>query len=113
MTSSSLFRTEGQTLQDARFDKTMEDYAEEDMDEGDDGASIMTGSSINSRPSSVASGQAPSLRNDFDSIMDEFLGSYSMSGKKRVKKGGYQSGLEQLDEVRKELGPARLSRQKA
>ena len=113
MTSSSLFRTEGQTLQDARFDKTMEDYAEEDMDEGDDGASIMTGSSIVSRPSSVASNQAPPLRNDFDSIMDEFLGSYSMSGKKRVKKGGYQSGLEQLDEVRKELGPARLSRQKA
>ncbi|KAL8861428.1 MAG: hypothetical protein Q9178_002301 [Gyalolechia marmorata] len=113
MTSSSLFRTEGQTLQDARFDKTMEDYAEEDMDEADDGASIMTGNSIISRPSSVASSHAPPLRNDFDSIMDEFLGSYSMSGKKRVKKGGYQSGLEQLDEVRKELGPARLSRQKA
>ncbi|KAL8759507.1 MAG: hypothetical protein Q9199_000728 [Rusavskia elegans] len=114
MTSSSLFRTEGQTLQDARFDKTLEDYAEEDMDEADDGASVMTGSSILSRPSSVASSQASqSLRNDFDSIMDEFLGSYSMSGKKRVKKGGYQSGLEQLDEVRRELGPARLSRQKA
>ncbi|KAL8672604.1 MAG: hypothetical protein Q9168_002947 [Polycauliona sp. 1 TL-2023] len=116
MTSSSLFRTEGQTLQDVRFDKTLEDYAEEeDMDEMDDGASIMTGgSSILSRLSSVASSQAPRpVRNDFDSMMDEFLGSYSMSGKKRVKKGGYQSGLEQLDEVRRELGPARLSRQKA
>ncbi|KAL8855155.1 MAG: hypothetical protein Q9221_000061 [Calogaya cf. arnoldii] len=114
MTSSSLFRTEGQTLQDARFDKTLEDYTEEDMDEADDGASVMTGNSILSRPSSVASSQAaPALRNDFDSIMDEFLGSYSMGGKKRVKKGGYQSGLEQLDEVRRELGPARLSRQKA
>ncbi|KAI4256935.1 MAG: hypothetical protein L6R42_005949 [Xanthoria sp. 1 TBL-2021] len=114
MTSSSLFRTEGQTLQDARFDKTLEDYTEEDMDEADDGASVMTGSSILSRPSSVASSQASQpLRNDFDSIMDEFLGSYSMNGKKRVKKGGYQSGLEQLDEVRRELGPARLSRQKA
>ncbi|KAI4108662.1 MAG: hypothetical protein LQ339_002178 [Xanthoria mediterranea] len=114
MTSSSLFRTEGQTLQDARFDKVLEDYAEEDMDDADDGASVMTGSSILSNPSSVASSQAPpSLRNDFDSIMDEFLGGYSMSGKKRVKKGGYQSGLEQLDEVRRELGPARLGRQKA
>ncbi|CAO1603940.1 Protein ltv1 [Xanthoria calcicola] len=115
MTSSSLFRTEGQTLQDARFDKVLEDYAEEDMDDdADDGASVMTGSSIRSKPSSVASSQAsPSLRNDFDSIMDEFLGGYSMSGKKRVKKGGYQSGLEQLDEVRRELGPARLGRQKA
>ncbi|KAL8781044.1 MAG: hypothetical protein Q9213_006189 [Squamulea squamosa] len=113
MTSSSLFRTEGQTLQDARFDKVLEGYMEEDMDEADDGASVMTGSSIFSKPSSVVSSQAPPPRNDFDSIMDEFLGSYSMSGKKRVKKGGYQSGLEQLDEVRRELGPARLSRQKA
>lgn len=110
MTSSSLFRTESQTLQDARFDKIMQDYAE---DEADDGASIMTGSSIMSKPSSVASSQAPPLRSGLDSMMDEFLGSYSMSGKKRVKKGGYQSGLEQLDEVRRELGPARLSRQKA
>ncbi|KAL8736972.1 MAG: hypothetical protein Q9181_002140 [Wetmoreana brouardii] len=108
MTSSSLFRTEGQTLLDARFDKIEEDYAEDEMDEADEGASVVTGSSILSKPSSIASSQAPSLRSDFDSIMDEFLGGYSMSGKKRVKKGGYQSGIEQLDEVRKGLGPARV-----
>lgn len=113
MTSSSLFRTEGQTLLDARFDKIEEDYAEDGMDEADEAASVVTGSSMLSKPSSVASSQAPSLRSDFDSIMDEFLGGYSMSGKKRVKKGGYQSGLEQLDEVRRELGPARVGRQKA
>ena len=102
MTSSSIFRTEGQTLLDARFDKIEEDYAEDDMDMDDGGASIVTGSSM-------ASSRAPSLvqRSDFDSIMDDFLGGYSMSGKKRVKKGGYQSGMEQLDEVRKALGPAR------
>ena len=108
MTSSSIFRTEGQTLLDARFDKIEEDYAEDDMDIDDGGASIVTGSS-------TASSQAPSLvpRSDFDSIMDDFLGGYSMSGKKRVKKGGYQSGIEQLDEVRKGLGPARIKSQKA
>ena len=108
MTSSSLFRTEGQTLLDARFDKIEEDYAEDEMDLDDGGASIVTGSSM-------ASSQPPSLvqRTDFDSIMDEFLGGYSMSGKKRVKKGGYQSGMEQLDEVRKGLGPARVKSQKA
>ena len=108
MTSSSIFRTEGQTLLDARFDKIEEDYAEDEMDVDDGGASIMTGSSM-------ASSQAPSLvqRSDFDSIMDDFLGGYSMSGKKRVKKGGYQSGMEQLDEVRKGLGPARVKSQKA
>ncbi|KAL8942098.1 MAG: hypothetical protein Q9216_001864 [Gyalolechia sp. 2 TL-2023] len=113
MTSSSLFRTEGQTLLDARFDKIENDYAEDGMDEADEGASVVTGSSLLSKPSSVASSQAPSLRSDFDNIMDEFLGGYSMSGKKRVKKGGYQSGLEQLDEVRRELGPAHFGRQKA
>lgn len=108
MTSSSIFRTEGQTLLDARFDKIEEDYAEDEIDMDDGGASIVTGSSM-------ASSQAPSLvqRSDFDSIMDDFLGGYSMSGKKRVKKGGYQSGMEQLDEVRKGLGPARIKSQKA
>ena len=107
MTSSSIFRTEGQTLLDARFDKIEENYAEDEMDMDDGGASIVTGSSM-------ASSKAPSLvqRSDFDSIMDDFLGSYSMSGKKRVKKGGYQSGMEQLDEVRKGLGPARVKSQK-
>ena len=108
MTSSSILRTEGQTLLDARFDKIEEDYAEDEMDMDDGGASIVTGSSM-------ASSQPPSLvqRSDFNSIMDDFLGGYSMSGKKRVKKGGYQSGMEQLDEVRKGLGPARIKSQKA
>lgn len=108
MTSSSIYRTEGQTLLDARFDKIEEDYAEDEMDMDDGEASIVTGSSL-------ASSRAPSLlqSSDFDSIMDDFLGGYSMSGKKRVKKGGYQSGMEQLDEVRKGLGPARIKSQKA
>ena len=108
MTSSSLARTEGLTLLDARFDKIEEDYAEDGMDMDDGTASIVTGSSL-------ASSQALPLttRSDFDSIMDDFLGGYSMSGKKRVKKGGYQSGVEQLDEVRKGLGPARVRTSKA
>ena len=103
MTSSSLARTEGLTLLDSRFDKIEEDYAEDEMDMDDGTASIVTGSSL-------ASSQAPPLttRSDFDSIMNDFLGGYSMIGKKRVKKGGYQSGMEQLDEVRKGLGPARI-----
>lgn len=109
MTSSSIFRTEGLTLLDARFDKIEEDYAEDTMDD-DGGASVTTGIS----GISTASSQAPSLvsRSDFDGMMDDFLGSYSMSGKKRVKKGGYQTGMEQLDELRKGLGPARIRPQK-
>ncbi|KAL8780672.1 MAG: hypothetical protein Q9194_000775 [Teloschistes cf. exilis] len=116
MTSSSLVRTEGLNLLDARFEKIEEDYAEDGMVDHDGEGSVMTGISNLSKTSSVASSQSqsPSLvRSDFDGIMDEFLGGYSMSGRKRVKKGGYQSGMEQLDEVRRELGPARVGRQKA
>ena len=129
MTSSSLFRTEGLTLLDARFDKIEEEYADNElMDDDDDGAaSVMTGQMSNvsgvSRASnmssaskwSTTSSQAPNLvmRKDFDGIMDEFLSGYSMSGKRRVKKGGYQSGMEQLDEIRRELGKPRLATQKS
>ena len=101
MTSSSIFRTEGLTTLDARFEKIEEQY-NEDID---DMASV-------SAVSSVSSVQGP-VRGDFENIMDDFLGNYSMSGKKNVKKGKYQSGMEQLDEVRKGLGPARISAQKA
>ena len=112
MTSSALARTEGLTTLDRRFDKIEEDYAEDDFDDRmpEDTASIATKSSRASNVSmaSGASSQAPSLvRGDFDSIMDEFLGGYQIKGK-RVKKGGHQTGMEQLDEVRKGLGPARL-----
>ncbi len=101
MTSSSLVRTEGLTLLDARFDKIEEDYAEDYMDDEDGGSSVITGTS-------KASSQALPLRVDFDSIMDEFLDGYSMSGRKRIKKGKNQTGMEQLDEIRKELGPAKI-----
>jgi protein LTV1 len=100
MTSSSLFRTEGLTDLDSRFERLGKQYTE-DMD---DMASV-------SAVSSMSSVQGP-IRGDFDSIMDEFISNYSMSGKKNVRKGKYQSGLEQLDEVRKGLGPARIRTQK-
>lgn len=109
MTSSSLFRTEGLTLLDARFDKIEEEYAEDDGmmyddNEDDGGASITTASS-------KASSQAFALplRADFDNIMDDFLENYQMAGRKRVKKGKKQTGMEQLDEIRKELGPPKIS----
>ena len=104
MTSSSMFRTEGLTTLDARFEKIEEQYGlNEDID---DMASV-------SAASSTASSVTGPVRGDFDNIMDDFLGNYSMSGKRNVKKGKYQSGMEQLDEVRKGLGPARIRSQKA
>jgi protein LTV1 len=102
MTSSSMFRTEGLTTLDARFEKIEEQYNED----FDDMASVSAASST------VSSVQGP-VRGDFDNIMDDFLGGYTMSGKKHVKKGKYQSGMEQLDEVRKGLGPARIRSQRA
>lgn len=54
--------------------------------------------------------EAPQLvRSDFDGIMDEFLGSHNKAGKfgKRIRKGKTLTGMQQLDEVRGGLGPAR------
>lgn len=133
MTSSALARTDTQTLLDARFDKIAEEYADDYDEEGqfddaftDDG-SLASGLSRTSRMSktsdmsgiSRASGistysrasdaEAPQLvRSDFDGIMDDFLGGHSKQGKRnRVKKSGFQTGMEQLDEIRSGLGPAR------
>lgn len=100
MTSSSMFRTEGLTTLDERFERIEERYNEE----MEDMASVSAVSTVSS---------TGPLRADFENIMDDFLGNYSMSGKKHVKKGKYQSGMEQLDEVRKGLGPARIRSKKA
>lgn len=98
MTSSSLVRTEQMSLLDARFDKLEERY-NEDLDE-DDMASV-------SAVSTASSVQGP-IRGDFDGIMDDFLGNYSKPTKRTSKKSKNQTGLEQLDEIRKGLGPARI-----
>ncbi|KAF3770668.1 Low temperature viability protein [Cryphonectria parasitica EP155] len=98
MTSSSLMRNEQLTILDARFDKMEERYGE--MDDEEEG-------SIVSGMSSMSSIQGP-MRQDFDGILDEFLGSHKMQGKRRVKRGKDQSGVQELDEIRKGLGPARI-----
>ncbi|KAI9784979.1 MAG: hypothetical protein M1839_001175 [Geoglossum umbratile] len=104
MTSSSLFRTEGLRTLDDRFEKIEEEYAaDDDMGDAADDVSVASSTNMSQDP----------IREDFDTLMDDFLGSYSMSGKKRVKKGKYQTGIEQLDELRRGLGPARIRPQKA
>jgi protein LTV1 len=111
MTSSVLARTEGQSILDARFDKIEEEYADDDG--MDDGASMISGMS-GFTGMSTASSQAPRLiRSDFNSTMEEFLGSHAVVGKRRVRKGRPQTGLEQLEDLRKELGPARVKSQRA
>ncbi|KAK4224857.1 protein LTV1 [Podospora fimiseda] len=93
MTSSSLVRTEQLDILDRRFEKIEEEYAG-DMD---DFASV-------SAVSTMSTVQGPT-RQDFDGMLDEFLGEYHVHGKKRVKKGKFRNGLEEFDMIRKELGP--------
>jgi protein LTV1 len=96
MTSSSLVRTEQLGILDARFEKIEEEY-NADMDDLGSVSAVSTMSTV----------QGPT-RQDFDGLLDEFLGDYSMYGKKRVKKGKWKNGLEQFDEIRRELGPPKI-----
>ncbi|CAN9218693.1 unnamed protein product [Alternaria alternata] len=122
MSSSALHRTEGLTLLDQRFDKIEEEYADDgfgNYDDMPDDASMVSGMSKMSKMSGMSgmsgwsSSEAPPLRSDFDSIMDDFLGNHHSVGKsgRRVKKGKQQSGLEQLEEVRRGLGAPRVKPQ--
>ncbi|KAK3365921.1 Low temperature viability protein [Lasiosphaeria ovina] len=99
MTSSSLFRTEQLGILDARFEKIDEDY----NGDVDDMGSVSEMSAM-----STASSVTGPVRQDLDGLLDEFLGGYSMRGKKRMKKGNYGNGIQQLEDIRKELGPAKL-----
>ncbi|OBZ68534.1 Protein LTV1 [Grifola frondosa] len=97
MSSSSMFRNEGLTTLDERFDQMQREY-DEDEDEEIDGASD-------------DSDEAPDLitsREDFDTIMNEFLDNYEILGGKMrpVLAGG--TGAEKLETVRKALGEIRL-----
>lgn len=123
MTSSSLARTADQQLFDARFDQVEKMYALDEGDEFDDMdggmslASGMTGQSKMSQLSTTSFADEGAVRGDFNAMMDDFLGDWNKAnpgGKrkgvkgKRGKHGNEVYGLQQLDEVRGELGPARL-----
>ncbi|KAJ4982664.1 low temperature viability protein [Stagonosporopsis vannaccii] len=119
MSSSALHRTDALSLLDERFEKIEEEYADDGFDFPDD-ASMVSGMSRMSGLSKMSgmtgasqwsSSEAPPLRSDFDSIMDDFLGNHMTVGKagRHVRKGKVATGMEQLDEVRQGLGKARMS----
>ena len=104
MTSSVLSRTEHQRILDDRFESTKGRWESEI----DDRATRMTGAS-----STVTT--AP--REDFDTIVEEFLTQCS-HGRKRGSAGrrrgqgknaATSSGVAELDEIRNGLGPARVA----
>lgn len=96
MTSSSLMRTDQMSLLDSRFDKIEEKY-NEDMDDMGSVSAVSAASTV----------EGP-VRKDFDGILDDFLGNYTKPGKRTSKKTKAQTGLQQLDEIRSGLGPARI-----
>jgi len=131
MTSSSMARTADQQMMDARFEQVDKMYALDEADEFDDMdggmtvASGVTGMSKQSRMSTLSTtsfADEGAVRQDLDGMMDEFLGDWSKAnpgGKrkgakgKRGKNGNEVFGLQQLEEVRAELGPARIVRRSA
>lgn len=127
MTSSALARTETMSTLDSRFDQVLDSYMDdiaEDDEALDDSASAVTGmsqmtgaSNMSSAIGTEADDQAPSLISNaaFTSAMDEYLTNASGRQGRKMKKGGRQGawgqqrGMDQLDEIRKTLGPARFS----
>lgn len=126
MTSSSLARTEGERTLDARFERLEELYGgndEMDLDE-DDSTSLFSKNSVDSEASrlsrmsnasrsSFTLDRGPSLASSgVEEIMDEFLGTGPQRRKPKEKQAGKRA-LTELDEIRRDLGPARLRVQKA
>ncbi|ODQ64118.1 hypothetical protein NADFUDRAFT_47838 [Nadsonia fulvescens var. elongata DSM 6958] len=85
MSSSAIFRNEGLTLLDDKFDKLEEVYMNDDVEE-----------------EYVPEFDITKERSDFESIMDDFLDNYDVVGKKMWKKTskGATTGIEQLNDIR-------------
>ncbi|KAH9837296.1 Low temperature viability protein-domain-containing protein [Rhodofomes roseus] len=97
MSSSSMFRNEGLTMLDERFEEIQKQY-DSDEEEEEDGPSD-------------DSDEAPELittREDFDAMMNEFLDNYEILGGKMRPILAGDTATEKLDTIRKALGKARL-----
>ncbi|RPD82109.1 LTV-domain-containing protein [Lentinus tigrinus ALCF2SS1-7] len=96
MSSSSMWRNEHLTVLDERFDQIQREY--DSSDEEDEEPSL---DDLDEAPDLIAA------REDFDSMMDEFLEKYEViAGKMRPTLPG--SATEKLDTVRKALGEAKI-----
>ncbi|THH02351.1 hypothetical protein EW026_g503 [Hermanssonia centrifuga] len=95
MSSSSMFRNEGLTTLDERFDQIQKEYDsdEEEEDEGSDS---------DSAPELITS------REDFDDMMNEFLDNYEILGGKMRPILAGETAVDKLDTFRKALGEAKI-----
>ncbi|KAI0692978.1 Low temperature viability protein-domain-containing protein [Cytidiella melzeri] len=95
MSSSSMFRNEGLTTLDERFDQIQKEY-DTDEDEEDEG------SDYDSAPELITS------REDFDAMMNEFLEDFEIVGGKMRPVLSGESAVDKLDTFRKALGRAQI-----
>ncbi|KAL5604100.1 hypothetical protein BROUX41_002089 [Berkeleyomyces rouxiae] len=106
MSSSVLVRTEQLELLDRRYE-VLQNKEFQNWDGIDDNVSMSEMSAM----SSVSTVQGD-VRQDFDDILDEFLGGHEVRpkgvNKKQQKKMRQQEGVARLDELRRSLGPAHL-----
>ena len=98
MTSSALYRTEGLTTLDDRFDMIQEEYAEESQDEDVD--------DVNSNSTARLKNQIDSAQ--FEAIMDEFLLDQKVVGKRLQNVPRDSTPVSQLDDLRKLMGSTKI-----
>ncbi|ORY34721.1 Low temperature viability protein-domain-containing protein [Naematelia encephala] len=111
MSSSSMFRTQGLRDLDDRFDKVERDYLVDEDDEDDDfpddddvsfAPSMMSSTSRVSLYSTTSAAPPEISRDDFESIMDDFLENYEIVGRRLRQSLGTTglSGPEKLQVLR-------------
>ncbi|KAI0049300.1 Low temperature viability protein [Auriscalpium vulgare] len=100
MSSSSMFRNEGLRTLDERFDKVEKEYMEDGDDDDDADAD-----------DSDAAPQLLTSREDFDSLMDDFLDNYEILGGK-MKPSLHGTGPEKLQALRVAMGQDKRVKEK-
>lgn len=98
MSSSSMFRNEGLTTLDERFDQIQKEYESDEAEDED----------ANQASDSDEAPELLTSREDFDQIMDEFLEQFEILGGKMKPILPGETGTEKLDTLRRELGQAVL-----
>jgi protein LTV1 len=112
MTAASVPRTEHQQILDGRYHNLWKREYSDYMGQRDETCTAASGRSrVSSVAPSVASSTASSVQGGMAGLSEmakEFLASQPVRGKKNLKKGNYQHGVAQLDQIRRDLGPAKI-----
>ncbi|GJJ09602.1 hypothetical protein Clacol_003825 [Clathrus columnatus] len=99
MTSSAVYRNEGLTLLDQRFEQFDKTYDDDDMPSDPEDL-------IDSDPD-----EAPDLiaaREDFEAVMDDFLENYELVGRRMRPTLKGDTGIDKLDTIRRALGAVNI-----